>query len=220
MRKIVGIFAVLIIALMVAGFAVAYWTDKLTITGTVNTGTFGWEWTDVLMCVSEDTKGIVTLDFDTADTNNDGHDDSISFTATDVYPCTDIGIWVTLHFWGNVPGKITAISVTGTLNDEPLTAVPDWVDIYCEIVDLSCNIASQTGYSAGDKPSIDELISKLIGTQWHQSDYITVKIFAHWVEEGMLRYDGSTVPDGVEVPQGATLEFTVTVEGIQYNAIS
>jgi len=213
--KMTALFLTLVLALGLLGFAVAYWTDELTIEGTVSTGTFGWEWSLEKYYVTHDDKEIIDFDVTLSPAT---HPDTMTITATDVYPCTDLEILFDLHFWGSVPGNITDISVTGKLNDEELTEVPDWVDIYCKIERITDNIATQTGFKPGDTPSIDVLISKLEGTQWHDCDAIYILLGVHWVEEGMTYHDGTEVPKGVEVPQGATLTFTVTVSGIQYNA--
>jgi len=214
--KMTALFLTLVLALGLFGFAVAYWTDELTIEGTVSTGTFGWEWSLEDYYVTHDDKGIITFN---VELSPETHPDTMTITATDVYPCTDLEILFDLHFWGTVPGIITDISATGKLDGEELTEVPAWVDIYCKIEKISDRIAEETGFKPGDTPSIDELISALEGTQWHDCDVIYILLGVHWVEEGMTYHDGTPVPSGVDVPQGATLEFTVTVNGIQYNAV-
>lgn len=212
--KMAAIFLTLIMALGMFGFAAAYWTDELTITGTVTTGTFGWEWSLEDFWVTGDTKEIIYFDVGLSPTE---HPDTMTITATDVYPCTDLEILFDLHFWGSVPGIITSITPTASLNGKTLTAIPSWVDLYCKVEGISARISSETGLKQGDTPSVDDLIGALLHTQWHESDFIWITLGVHWVEEGMSYHDGTPVPADVEVPQGATLTFDVTVDGIQYN---
>jgi len=200
--KMTAMFLTLVLALGLFGFAVAYWTDELTIEGTVTTGTFGWEWTLDCFTVTDDYKEIITFDVFLSD---EEHPHTMTVEALDVYPCTDLEIWFDLHFWGSVPGIITNIYAEGTLDGEPLADVPDWISIDCEVTEASDRFMNLVG-----EWNIYELIEALKGTQWHECDYIDVFLHIHFVEDDQA---------GIDVPQGATLEFTVTVEGIQYNAI-
>jgi len=200
--RMVGLFAVALIALMVAGLAYAYWTDLLTIEGTVTTGTFGWEWSVGEYGTSGDTKELIEFTITLSEDKK-----TMTISAGDVYPCTKLWAYLDLEFVGSVPGIITDISVEGTLDGEELTEVPDWIEIYCEVTDVSENLKYQ-GITVGEW-DICELGEALIGTQWHEDDYIEVYIEVHFFECEELE---------VEVPQDATLEFTVEVSGIQYNA--
>jgi hypothetical protein len=92
------------------------------------------------------------------------------------------------------------------------------VDLYCNVKDISVDLSKATGIVAGPI-SVSALITHLTGSQWHYDYYIEIFIKIHWVEEGMNYHDGTPVPPGVDVPQGAKLKFDVTVDGIQYNAV-
>jgi len=213
--KMAAIFLALIIALGMFGFAAAYWTNKLTITGTVTTGTFGWEWSLGEFEVTHDTKNIIAA---SAVLSIEDHPKTLTITASDVYPCTDLEIGFDLHFWGSVSGIITGITATGTLNGVPLADIPKWVDLYCKVKDITAGLSTRTGIVAGPI-SVNDLIKGLKDSQWYSSDRIWIFIKVHWVETGMKYYDGTSVPVGVDVPQGAKLTFDVTVDGIQYNGV-
>jgi hypothetical protein len=217
--KMAAIFLALIIALGMFGFAAAYWTNKLTITGTVKTGTFGWEWSLKEIKVTDDEKSIITA---SAVLSAEPHPKTLTIEATDVYPCTDLELTFDLHFWGSVSGVITGITATGTLTladgtKTTLTDIPPWVDLYCEVTDITAGLSTETDIVAGPI-SVTALITGLTGSQWYSSDRIWIFIKVHWVETGMKYHDGTDVPVGVDVPQGATLKFDVTVDGKQYNA--
>jgi len=217
--KMVALFLLAIMALGATGLAAAWWTDKLTITGTVTTGTFGWEWSLKGITISNDPKKIITAN---AELSKEDHPKTLTITATDVYPCTDLELTFDLHFWGTVPGHLIGITATGTLTladgtVKPLTDIPPWADLSCEVIDIDSTLSAKTGINTGSI-EIKDLISKLIGSQWHQCYHIDLVLKVHWVEEGMTYHNGTPVPNGIDVPQGATLKFDVTVDGKQYNA--
>jgi hypothetical protein len=209
--KMAATFLVLMIALGAFGFAAAWWTDELVIEGYVTTGTFGWEWTLDFWEITDDDKDIITADIHIDDTTGDGHNNLFYIKADDVYPCTDIEIWADLHFWGTVPGHINDITAEATLNGAPLMDIPPWMDFYFKV--LSSDIVE---IPVGEY-TLEEISEALICSQWHECDYIYVYIYIHWVEEGMTYLDGTPVPDGVDVPMDATLDFTITLSGVQYN---
>ena len=217
--KMVALFLLAIMALGATGLAAAWWTDKLTITGTVTTGTFGWEWSLKGITISNDPKKIITAN---AELSKEDHPKTLTITATDVYPCTDLELTFDLHFWGTVPGHLTGITATGTLTLADGTAItlkdiPPWADLSCEVISITKELSDATTIVPGSI-EIKELIGKLIGSQWHYCYSIVLLLKVHWVEEGMTYHDGTPVPPNVDVPQGAKLQFDVTVDGIQYNA--
>lgn len=208
-----AIFLTLTIALGMFGFAAAWWTDELKIEGYVTTGTFGWEWTLDYWEITDDWKDIITADIGIEDTTDNGHKDLFYIEAYDVYPCTDIEIWADLHFWGTVPGHIYDITAEATIDDVPIADIPPWMDFCFYVIESDVEGIYEGEYT------LDEISEALICSQWHECDYIYVYIYIHFVEEGMVYSDGTPVPPGVDVPMDATLEFTITIEGVQYNYV-
>ena len=101
--KMVALFATLMIALMVAGFAYAHWSKVVTINGTINTGTFhlspSYEgWTD-------DGKGYCTVD-------GIIEDNTLTVTIDNAYPCITVTVIFDIHNDGSVPAGLYAWTAT------------------------------------------------------------------------------------------------------------
>lgn len=116
-----AILAVTLIALAIAGFSYAHWTENLWLTGKVEMGRMcaeflqpitrtdhGKDWTcdDGLINVRQIDKDIGKSDAYLVDTNNDGHYDTLVVNLTNVYPCyyEHIAFWV--HNCGTIPWRI------------------------------------------------------------------------------------------------------------------
>ena len=101
--KMIALFAALMIALMVAGFAYAHWSETLIISGTVNTGELDlelscdcWDNDDTLKDVSE-----ITCDVDNVTEPN-----SITITVTNAYPCYEVSGTIDITNVGTVPAVL------------------------------------------------------------------------------------------------------------------
>ncbi len=232
--KIAAIFLALIIALGMFGFAAAWWTAELKVTGTVTTGTFGMEWSLTSYTITGDPKKIitgtgVTLAGYTTDTL---HPQTLAIDLENVYPCTDLEIVGDIHYYGTVPGNISTIDFLGS-DGTPLTDFPYWMFNEIKITDISPELTAQDLTLVKDsiwklphttllEGSLEDIGPHLIGLQWHSSYHINFEIYIHWIEAGMTFYDmwGTkwSVGIGIEVPQGATLTFTLTFNVVQYNS--
>ena len=102
--KMVALFAVVMIALMVAGFAYAHWEKTVTISGTVETGTL-----ELTPSVEEigtnDKKGYCT-----ADASVDGN--TIVVTIESAYPCITAYGTFNIENTGSVPAGLHGVVVT------------------------------------------------------------------------------------------------------------
>ena len=109
--KMIGIAAVLLIALMVCGVSYALWSKTLYIDGTVNMGNVNAE---IIAGKSWDTEE-VGKDVSSIDCHVDaaGH---LIVTVTNAYPCIDYYQAFSIHCTGSIPVKVQSITpVTNTI---------------------------------------------------------------------------------------------------------
>ncbi len=214
--KMAALFLALMLAMGVSGFAYAWWTDTLTIHGVVDTATFGWELTLDEYWVWHDGKDIVYLDAYLCDFIYpewgpvEGYAKRLEIDIDDLYPGALCEVWWDIHFYGSVPGHITSIDIALTLNGVPLMEIPPWLVFMVRPGDNNLGLPYEW-------MTISRL-AELFGVhQWHMSDWCVVHTLIRLVETDMVFNDGSVVPAGVEPPQGATIELTISINGEQYN---
>jgi len=232
--KISALFLLALLSLGVTGFASAWWTAQLKVTGTVTTGTFGMEWSLTSYTITGDPKhiiggtGVALTDY-TTDTL---HPQTLAINLTNVYPCTDLEIVGDIHYYGSVPGNISSIDFVGSLNGALLTGFPYWMFNEIKITGISSELTTQNPHlSIGSiwklpnstliEMGVNDIGPELIHLQWHSSYHINFEIYIHWIEDGMTFIDmwgTHWICSGMEVPQGATLTFTLTFNVVQYNA--
>jgi hypothetical protein len=113
-KKLFATFAILIIALSIAGFAYAHWEKIITISGTVDTGKLDLRIIDV--SDSDDpTKPDPGKDKNVADTEIiiDPQDPERAIvTITNAYPSYYVYIHVTIRNVGTIPAKLKEIKIT------------------------------------------------------------------------------------------------------------
>jgi len=116
MRKMIGIFATLIIALGMSGVAFAHWSETLYINGTVSTGELDAEWSVHSIWDSEpDEKNVSGMTY-TYDPATDPY--TLNITINNAYPCIDYYAIIDIHNTGTIPLHIWDIDIdTGTLPD-------------------------------------------------------------------------------------------------------
>ena len=107
--KLTAIFATVIIALVIVGFAYGAWSETLTIEGNVTTGELDVEFKNISCSCSEE----MTCTATGVDTDGDGDYDEIVVTVSNGYPdgCCDVTFDV--HNCGTIPAKIKGIGITG-----------------------------------------------------------------------------------------------------------
>lgn len=218
LKKMAVPFLALLIALGITGVAAAWWNETLVISGTINTGTFGWDLTLEGWSKWGDEKNIVEnfcVKLDDADSN--GHMDTLILTADNMYPCVLIDILWDLEFYGTVPGHITDVDVEVKV-DDVVVDPPAWLYLTCRLrqADITGNNPFPT-IPPTVKYTFLHFVEMLESTQWHQNDRILVSLWVHLIEDGMLYDDGSEVTGVGEPPQGAKIELTITIKGYQYN---
>jgi len=112
-KKIMATFAILMIALGIAGFAYAHWSEYLYLNGTVKTGSVCVEWSfDAALPPSnlKDLDGdgyvddpVATLTYTLTDTDKDGCNDTLTVTLNNAYPCLTVTGTIDVTNCGTIP---------------------------------------------------------------------------------------------------------------------
>ena len=156
MKKAIGMFAALILALGMTGVGYATWQESLYISGTVNTGDVNVEWSDVGSWDTEpEGKDVssITCVIDEANPN------TLIVTVTNAYPCIDYYNVVDIHSVGSIPVRLY----------EVFTSIPD-PNVLVEISyyeDAGCTVPA------------------VLPVQLHTCNEIYVQIYVH-IEQGAL----------------------------------
>lgn len=225
--KMSALFLLAIMALGGTGFAGAWWTAKLKITGTVTTGDFGMELSNGYWAITGDSKSIITGNCFLTDLDpvTHTHYQTLEMDLDHVYPSTDVEFTlVGIHYYGSVAGVISDFKTVVTVNAVPLSDLPDWMFCDVHIVSITANLASERPLlTVGSVWLLKSFEDYVAGSQWDYDEKLVVDIYIHWVEAGMVIKDpfGCTwgpFAAGIEVPQDATLIFTVTATIVQYNS--
>jgi len=96
--RMVGLFAVALIALMVAGLAYAHWTETLVLEGTVETGELNLTWS----CECWDNEQLK----DVGDVDCDIEGDNLTITVSNAYPCYEVRGRINITNTGTVPAVL------------------------------------------------------------------------------------------------------------------
>ena len=107
--KLAAIFATVIVALVIVGFAYGAWSETLTIEGNVKTGELDVEFKNISCRCSEE----MTCTATGVDTDGDGDFDKIEVTVSNGYPGGKCDVTFDVHNCGTIPAKIKGISTTG-----------------------------------------------------------------------------------------------------------
>ena len=111
-KKLTILPIILIMALVVIGFAYAHWQKIITINGNINTGTFDL----IVMSASDDDDGIDPgKNKDVADTTvtiDPNDPEKVIVTITNAYPSYEVYVHVTIRNIGTVPVKLKEIRTT------------------------------------------------------------------------------------------------------------
>ena len=103
--KMVGLFALVMIALTVAGFAYAHWSETLVLSGTVKTGKLDLAWS----CKCWDNEGELK---DVGKISCNIEDDTLTITVENAYPCYEVGGTIDIKNVGTVPAVLKGYKIT------------------------------------------------------------------------------------------------------------
>ena len=96
-KKIAAMFAVLMLALGVAGFAYAHWSEFVYIEGEVTTGCLDLEWSFDYNLTQNKPVAYIEYDIDDGD---------LWVGLYNAYPCLYVELWVDVHNTGTIPVKL------------------------------------------------------------------------------------------------------------------
>lgn len=226
--KIGAIFLVSVMALAAIGGGYAAWFDTITVEGTVNTGSVGWDvvdysgtwvWKNMAndQCeithegeIVQDTCILVASAYakQTVDDAGAEVDDSVTVVFDNLFPCIDFEADFTVHYTGSVPGKINSITFRDLwpdTDDELLIDKFTTLEVEIGILDEATQEYVWTPLPVED----------LDGYQLHYCNKIHVVMTIHLPQYYDL--DG----DGVEEPTDYLMNldgsFDLDVEVVQWN---
>jgi len=205
--KMVAIFATLMIALMVVGFTYAMWFETLTITGTIETGSFD---VDLSLChywdVEDEEKPWVANA--TAELSDDNK--TLTITVVNAYPCFGFIVVFDIHNDGTIPAKLTNFNIWGNLTyadgtEVELDDIPEWIE-----GNWSLWYPDSDPHGDPDEYGTDwcELYNLVEGYQLDECDMLVIAVYFHVYENLDLQ---------IEPPEDALLEFELTFDAIQWN---
>jgi hypothetical protein len=127
--KMTAIFAILMIALMVAGISYAMWDKTLYINGTVNTGEVNAAFTDWWCVEAPEVEG---KDVGSCSVDLGQDDQHLVVTIINGYPCYTCTVWFEIENTGTVPVKVQSLTVAAPPPEISFTfsgiAVGDQID--------------------------------------------------------------------------------------------
>jgi len=203
MKKIVGIFAVLMIALTVAGFAYAHWTETITISGNITTGTFDLRPTCSIEILSPTDKDVATVGCQI-----DG--DTVSYTIENAFPCLTVKAKFDLHNDGVVPAGLYLWTVS---YDDTTVTIFNASDIENSIIKPTMT-----------EDEVEQALEDYVETTLNLGGYVDVEIDFEgsdfWqIDSGQEPYVYITIHFLEGLPEGASCSFTMTLEYWNWNEV-
>ena len=114
-KKIMATFAVLMLALGIAGFAYAHWEKYMWLDVEVTTGKFDLEWSFNYTVSPENTKedpvtgeewNVSDIGYEFVDDDGDGNYEGLFIWIYNAYPCLWINGTIDIHNTGTIPAKL------------------------------------------------------------------------------------------------------------------
>jgi len=208
MKKIGLLMLALVMALGALGIGYAKWSDTVTITGNVNSGSVCWTFTDPLTSIDPDDPPTIDWTCNPGFTNvrrldkNVGNT-TVSFTdphhvqvtLNNTYPCYYNSISLHEISCGTIPVKLGVVKLTYI---DPQTQLPVTVSVPHGTEAYIVGADQYGGYSN----VIEVLWVDNDGAQFHQGQIAEDSLWIHVLQPAM---------------QGATYSFNITREAIQWN---
>lgn len=152
MKKAIGMFAALILALGMTGVAFAHWSEILYINGSVSTGEVDVEISNWDFEYYED-KVVAEVGITPLDLDGDGDTDKLEIILGNLYPSFSGILWITVHNNGSIPVNA----------GEPVLDVVSDPNGLEPFLDIDCGIVEAPGYF----PQLDPCNTAVIGIYIH-----------------------------------------------------
>jgi len=118
-KKIAATFAILMLALGIAGYAYAHWSEFVYIKGEVTTGHLDLKWSFDYSLLQEKPVAWLQHEFD---------DNTLWVGLYNVYPCLRVELWVDVQNTGTIPVKLLLPYDCGTSGDN----LTPWIEVISE----------------------------------------------------------------------------------------
>lgn len=117
--KMAALFATVLIALAVVGFSYAYWTETLTIEGSIAMGELDAEFS-AATCEDNEVEPpeVGTCSVVLSDSDQDGDNDTATITIGNAYPSYVCDVNLTIHNCGTIPLKVVGVVITNPNPDK------------------------------------------------------------------------------------------------------
>jgi predicted ribosomally synthesized peptide with SipW-like signal peptide len=201
-QKMVGLFLASLLAVSIVGVTFAYWTDTLTVEGSVTTGTF-WGYLTYAGNHTDMTKGWDLTGAQIYGALSGGeapYYDTLTIYAENVYPGYVGYLDWDMHWMGSVPAHV----------DVERPVLPDWLEV-------SCSIYSGTypdyPYPYPGYVSLDVFLDWIVESQWHECYDIFVCMKFEVIEID----DPDTGETIIGPPQDEQFSFDMVFNFYQYN---
>lgn len=203
-KKLAAIFAILMMALGVAGFAYAHWEKVIVIDGTVSTGTL--HLTPTFHASTDDVKGYCTVDWEIYEEEN-----TMDVWIENAYPCINVTATFGLLNDGSVPAGLYKWTATyddttvtifdadniggsiinpGMTEDEVETALENWIEsLVGNYADVEIDFAGSNFWQIDpqENPTVTITIHFLEGLPQDCSvSFSTTLEYWNWNEVGYL----------------------------------
>jgi hypothetical protein len=176
-KKLMATFAILMMALGIAGFAYAHWSETVYIEGDVTTGYLELEWSFEYNLIQG--KDVAWADYKL----DDGY---LWFGLYNVYPCLTVELWIDVHNTGTIPVKLYNWNFG---LEEGSTDLSPWIKI------LDKNFYGVDGNKDGVPGSIEQL---------DPCDSVVLYVKLHFMQEDG---QGNTMPQDAWMGFWAWLEW-------------
>jgi len=175
MKKMLSILGLIVLVTLIAGVTYAHWEETLYINGKIETGTLKVQYTHAEFVYEEaEGKNVAQVSCTLKDLDQDGNWDKVELNLTNVYPCFNGTLNVTIKNCGTIPVKINGACLE--VVDEDPAGFHNFIEITAFKINGTDYWPNLCGW---------------LGFQLEPGDILIVEITIHVMQE----YQGETCPE-------------------------